>query len=110
MRTILLIFLGTVVASAQTAHSVTLTWADTLNPSGTTYNVYRAPTACAGTPSFTRIASGLNLKTYTDLTVVPGSYCFQVSAVSSSIESGPSNAATAAVPASPPTNLTVVVQ
>jgi fibronectin type 3 domain-containing protein len=78
------------VAQTQT-HSVTLSWNDTLNPAGTTYNVYRADGLCSGSPVFAKIASAVALKTYKDTTVTVGNYCFQVTAVFNSIESSPSN-------------------
>lgn len=95
---------------AQTQHSVTLNWTDTLNPSGTTYNVYRATGLCSGTPTFSKIATAIAVKTYQDTTVQPGNYCYQVTATSNSVESGPSNTALAPVPSFAPTQLSLTVQ
>lgn len=92
------------------AHQVTLNWADTTNPTGTTYTVYRASGACTGTSTFTQVASALAAKTYTDTSVTPGNYCYQVTAMFNFIESLPSNTAAAAVRPFPPATLTVVVQ
>ena len=78
-------------AFAQAAKKVTLTWNDTLNPTGTTYNVYRASGLCTGTPAFTAIQSGVTVKTYVDASVTVGNYCYKVTAVASGIESAGSN-------------------
>jgi len=94
---------------AQT-HSVTLTWTDTMNPTGTTYNVYRAPGLCSGTPTFAKLASAVAVMTYLDATVTTGNYCYEVTATYNSVESAPSNTAAAAVPAFPPATLSVVAK
>ena len=101
---------GIGIALAQSTHSATLTWQDTLNPAGTTYNVYRATGLCSGTPTFAKIATGLTVKTYLDSTVTPGNYCYQVTATFNAIESAPSNSAPAAVPSFAPSALGVTVQ
>lgn len=110
-----LIFVLMAVASiqsvaAQTTHSVTLTWTDTLNPTGTTYNVYRATGLCSGTPTFSKIASALVVKTFQDTTVTPGNYCYEATATFNGMESAPSNTAGAPVPSFPPAGLAVTVQ
>jgi hypothetical protein len=88
---VMLIMLALVIPlAAQASHSVTLTWVDTQNPTGTTYNVKRATGTCTGTPSFSTISSAVAVKTYTDSTVTVGNYCYIVTAVFSSIESAPS--------------------
>lgn len=100
-------------AQAQTpsdVHSVTLNWEDTLNPSGTTYSVYRATGLCSGTPAFNKLASAVAVKTYVDLTVNPGNYCYYVTASYNGVESGPSNSALAPVPSWAPTKLSVTVK
>lgn len=94
---------------AQATHSVKLTWVDTLNPTGTTYSVYRAPGLCSGTPVFAKLASGVTVLTYTDSTVTPGNYCFQVTATSGGVESAASNTVNPVVPSFPPTALTYSV-
>ena len=94
----------------QSTHKVTLTWTDSLNPSGVTYTVYRATGLCSGTPSFSKLASGLSTLTYVDSTVTPGNYCYQVTATVAGIESAPSNSALAPVPAFPPQTLSLTVQ
>lgn len=97
------------VAFGQTppTHSATLTWQDALNPAGTTYNPYRATGLCSGTPVFSKLASGITVKTYVDATVTPGNYCYEVTADFMGMESAPSNMAPAAIPSFPPTGLTV---
>lgn len=107
-----IVLLFAIPAHAQaTTHSVALTWADTLNPAtGTTYSVYRATGLCSGTPVFSKIASAIAVKTYTDTTVTPGNYCYAVSATVGGMESPLSSSVLAPVPAFSPTALTETVQ
>jgi spermidine/putrescine-binding protein len=107
---VLLLYPTAALGQAAEPHSVTLNWEDLLNPAGTTYKVYRATGLCSGTPSFTALANGVTAKTYIDLTVSPGNYCYQVTAVYNGIESAPSNSALAPVPSWAPTKLSVVVK
>jgi len=109
MKLFLLAFWASVLM-AQTQHSVTVSWTDVLNPAGTTYSVYRATGLCSGTPTFSKIASALTVKTYLDSTVIPGNYCYAATASVNGMESAQSNTAGVAVPSFPPTALTVVVQ
>ena len=87
------------------AHQVVLTWTDTVNPTGTTYNVYRQ----AGSGPNTKIATGIAAKTYTDTdpALNIGAYTYGVTAVNSSIESS-ADTVTTNVPPAPPTGLTAV--
>ena len=102
---------GAIPANAQTTtHSVALKWVDTLNPAGTTYTVLRSPGLCSGTPTFTILASGLTALAYTDTTVTPGNYCYEVEASVAGVLSAPSNTALAPVPAFAPTQLAITVQ
>jgi hypothetical protein len=91
MRYLVILLLLSRLLLAQTSHTVTLTWVDSSNPAGTTYNVKRATGTCSGTPAFSTIASAVAVKTFTDSTVTIGNYCYIVTAVFSSIESAPSN-------------------
>jgi hypothetical protein len=80
------------------AYHVVLTWVDTRNPAGTTYSVYRVSGKCSeGHSPSIRIASAIQLKTYTDLAVAPGYYCYDVTAVFNRLESAPSATAQAHV-------------
>lgn len=88
-----LLFLLAAPLFAQTTHSVVLNWNDTANPAGTTYNVYRATGLCSGSPAFSKIATAVAAKTYTDGTPTPGNYCYQVTATLNGAESAPSNTA-----------------
>lgn len=113
MRTIIILSILCLFAfqsAAQTTHSATLTWADTANPSGTTYSVYRAVGLCSGTPTWSKIASAVATKTYEDTTVQPGNYCYQVTATLNGMESAPSNTALAPVPSFPPQTLQATVK
>jgi len=74
-----------------------LTWTDTQNPTGTTYNVYRAPGLCSGTPAFVKLASGVTSLTFADATITVGPWCYQVTASVSNIEGPPSPQASATV-------------
>lgn len=99
---------------AQTTHTVTLNWLDSVNPAGTTYNAYRKPEACTGTAAFVKInTTPITAKSYTDAGVAPGIYCYHVTAVSaiSAAESTPSNTAGAVAenPIVPPSGLTITV-
>lgn len=95
---------------AQTTHTVSLTWQDNSNPAGTTYNVYRATGLCSGTPTFSKIITGVTAKAYQDSTVIPGNYCYEVTATFNGVESSPSNTANPAVPTFPPTQVQATVQ
>lgn len=104
------VFAPSIKAQA-TTHSVTLKWVDTLNPTGTTtYTIMRATGTCSGTPAFSTIASGIAVLTYTDATITPGNYCYEVEASVGGVLSAPSNTALAPVPAFAPTQLAVTVQ
>lgn len=109
MRFSALFLLAAIAVFAQT-HAATLTWQDTLNPAGTTYSVYRAQGLCSGTPTFSKIASAVTDKTYEDLTVQPGNYCYAVTATLNGMESAQSNWALAPVPSFPPSQLGVTVK
>ena len=106
----LFLLAGFAVAQRDSQHSVKLSWLDPLNPEGTTYTVHRTPGLCSGTANYDKIADGVTGLTYTDSTVQPGNYCYVVTAVLNGMESAPSNAASASVPAFPPQNLSVEVQ
>jgi hypothetical protein len=93
-------------------HSVTLNWVDNINPSGTLYNVYRLSGACPNQKyqplgDFAKLTSApLTAFTYKDLSVTAGdTYCYVVTAVSGSTESGPSGPAAASVPLVDPPEL-----
>jgi len=109
MRLLLLLL---ITASLQ-AHDVVLKWVDGVNPTGVTYNVYRAPGNCTGTPVYVRVAANVAGLTYTDQTVISNTtYCYTVRSLLNAQESGPSNTAIAVIPLDvvPPTNLSVVVR
>jgi len=111
MTKLLLFLLLALPLLAQSAtHTVTLTWTDTSNPAATTYSVYRATGLCSGTPTFSKLATGVAVKTYVDSTISPGNYCYQVTATFAGIESAPSPTALAPVPSWPPQQLQVAVQ
>jgi hypothetical protein len=99
-----------VPAQGSTSHSVALAWTDGKNPAGVTYNVYRATGLCSGTPTFSKLSTAVVTLAFSDTTVTPGNYCYQVTATVASVESAPSNQAAAAVPAFAPTALTATPQ
>lgn len=87
------------------AHSVALAWTASTDAAANptlTYNVYRAVT-CAGT--FSKISSGVAAVTFTDTSVQPGAYCYQVTAFVNSAESVPSNQSTVVILPAAPTKL-----
>lgn len=102
-----------VPAAGQTTtgqHNVVLKWTDSLNPTGVTYTVKRTNGLCTGTPVFSTLATGLTALTYTDATVAPGNYCYEVTATVAGIESSPSNTVNPTVPSFPPQTLSFTVQ
>lgn len=110
MKTLLTFTLLAGAAFAQSP-SVKLDWtANPVNPSGATYNAYRAPGAC-GTPgqTFTKLnTANVSALTYTDTTVTPGqTYAYHVRTGSGAQESAPSVCATAVIPFAPPTGFTI---
>jgi cellulose 1,4-beta-cellobiosidase len=96
----------------QTTHTVKITWTDTVNPAGTTYNVYRAAAACSTSPTLAKLTSGLTTTSYTDLAVTNGTtYCYAVTANGPGGESAFSNEAPAVILAPPnAVQITITVQ
>lgn len=86
------------ILAAQTplGRTVVLAWDDDRNPAGTSYTIYRATGLCSGTPAFSVIANGITERTYEDQGVMPGNYCYTVTALYAGMESAQSNAAPAA--------------
>jgi hypothetical protein len=109
-RLIVVLFLIALPLQAQTVHTVKLTWNDTVNPTGTTYNVYRAAAACSTNPTLTKLnTSPITVMTYTDSTVTNGTtYCYAATAVGPGGESAFSNDAPAVIVA-PPNAITITV-
>ncbi len=111
MKTLLLTCLFLTVAFAQTGRNVVLSWTDpNVGLTGQTYSVYRAPGLCSGTPAFSKIASGVTTKTYTDVNTPIGTYCYAATVTASGIESAQSVATGATVGPQAVTGLSVVVQ
>src|ERR1035441_10788984 len=81
-RLALCILFAGIIAAAQPVHTAVLTWLDALNPSGSTYSVYRAPGQCTGTPApaFVQLKTGVAVLTYVDSTITAGAYCYAVTA------------------------------
>lgn len=106
------------VAQATSA-TVKLTWTDTVNPAGTTYNVRRgnSATACTSASVATDTCTLLNAAPLTVLTLsdspaIGSVYTYNVRAVNSiGLESVSSNVATATLtlPASPILNCTITI-
>ena len=110
MKRLVLAFVFAAFAFGQTAHKVTLTWEDVLNPVGTTYTVYRSNGACSGTPAYVALATAVAVKTYENTGVNPGKYCYTVTAIFGGEESVYADPAVAQVRPFKPTAFTVVVQ
>lgn len=119
-KILLLLFLVCGIAFAQTpTHSATLTWTDTVNPSGTTYDVYRATAACPtggviGTLTYTLLNSTpLSVMTYTDTTVTAATtYCYYLTAVGTTgLQSAPSGTVQGTIPSTfPPGTPTITTK
>lgn len=106
MKYLLLLALAGGCCFAQ--RTVTLTWTDTQNPTGTTYSVKRATGLCSGTPTFSTVATAVTTKTYSEPVAV-GNYCYVVTSILGAIESAPSNSAGATALPFPPTLGTITV-
>lgn len=109
MHYLILLALSVVSLMAQ---SVTLNWtANTGNPTGVQYNVYRATGACGTTQTFAKINTvGIAPLNYTDTAITRGNtYCYRVTAFLGAAESAPSPTAQAVIPLGAPTNLTITV-
>lgn len=91
MKLLAILLLTVSALAAQTTHSVTLSWVDASNPTGTTYNVYRSTGLCSGTPVFSKLASGVTVLTYKDTSMGVGNFCYEVTATVASIEGPASN-------------------
>jgi len=97
-------------ARAQGTHSVKITWTDTTNPSGTTYNVYRASAACSTSPTLTKLnTTPITTQSYTDANVAPGTYCYAATAVSTQGDESVKSNLSAATIAAPPNAITITV-
>jgi hypothetical protein len=100
------------ITQAQGGHSATLTWTDTTNPAGTTYSVYRAPGLCTTTPvpTWAKVTTTpLTTKTWADTAVVPGNYCYSITATYTGLESGKSVPALASIPSFIPTAVSAIL-
>jgi hypothetical protein len=119
MRRSTLLLLVSLAAFAQNgSHVAVVQWTDTLNPAGTTYNVYRQNAACPPTPptstaGFTELTnapvSGL---LYSDSTVTAGTWSYVVTANVNGVQTGPSPCGQGTVPAAgvPPQSITVTIK
>jgi hypothetical protein len=108
MRTFALILLA---LPAFAANQVALSWtAAAQNPTGTAYNIYRAPGSC-GTANQTFIklnATPIAALTYNDASVTNGgSYCYYSTATFGGQESLPSIKAGTSIPLDPPPTFTL---
>jgi len=81
-------------------HSVTLNWQDSINPAGTTYNVYKATGACSSASAFAKLnTSPIVTKSYVDANVSANTaYCYAATSYVSPAESEKSSGVTAVVP------------
>jgi len=89
----------TSVRASLAPHSVALTWADTQNPPGASYNIYRYQGKCWQNKYLYTNLGNVSATNYLDPTVISGkTYCFYVTAVINKLESGPSNKVRVNVP------------
>jgi len=78
-----LLLAGALAAQAVSPTSNALTWVDP--DTGVTFNVQRSTTGCGSAISFSAIATGLTVLTFTDGNLQPGTvYSYQVQAVRTS--------------------------
>lgn len=98
LSAIALLLVLAVPALGQSApKKVVITWNDTLNPTGTTYNIYRAAAACSTNPTLAKINTApVTVMTYTD-SPGPGTYCYAATAVGPGGESALSNQSPATI-------------
>jgi Fibronectin type III domain len=96
-------------------YSVVLSWtAPTTGTPPTGYNLYRAPYASSTCGTYVvQNTTALTTTTYTDSSVTPGNqYCYEVTALVGTAESGPDVLASnpVSLPPAPPTGLGEVVK
>ena len=95
---------GILARSATIAqHYTDISWEDLTNPSGTAYNVYKAPGPCGYTTIFNKIASNIASGpaglSYRDYDVVAGTIaCYYVTAANAGEESAHSSHVQATTP------------
>lgn len=93
---------------------VMLSWEDKVNPIGTRWVVYRAEGVCSVSTVFKERIRSVSVRTFTDLDVKTGSYCYAVAAVSELEESNLSTSVGISVTLpnilTPPSLITVTVK
>jgi hypothetical protein len=111
---VLLLFVSLGVAAAQGPafpYSVTLSWTPSVTTGVTGQNVYRAPyasSACGTYVLLTTTQLGPTITSFTDSSVVPAAqYCYEITALVGTAESGPDVLASnpVSLPPAPPTGL-----
>lgn len=85
---------------------ILLSWADTVNPTGSTYHVYRAPGACSAASTFAKVTDLPSLSKSLADAPGAGTWCYQVTAVVDGVESEPSAPLTVKTKPAAPTGLT----
>lgn len=95
IRILLLLVICCVAVVATTYHRVNLSWQDTENPVGTTYNVYKAYGLCQANYPFSIEATGVGTLTYSEIVTNTYNHCYYVTAVVNGVESAPSNTVSA---------------
>ena len=101
------------LSSQTTPYTVQISWqpASDGSDAGGTINVYKAIGFCgSASQQFTQIATDVSLDgPYLDSSVTSGSYCYYVTAVVNSDESGPSPTTSVSIKPGPVTNFKVTV-
>lgn len=101
---------STIRAQITGGHSVALSWVlstdDTTTgcaaPNTCSQTVYRAPAACSTSSAFASIATpAASTATFTDSSIVPGTYCYAVTFTQNGLESAKDTATVILPPASP---------
>ncbi|MGH9771524.1 MAG: hypothetical protein ACRD4Q_07470 [Candidatus Acidiferrales bacterium] len=95
---IVLLAVAATTSPCRAQHTVQLTWAASSDATASptlTYNVYRSASC---TDAFARLnIAPVSTPSYQDTSVLPATYCYQVTSVLSGVESAPSNQAEAII-------------
>ena len=100
----------TTLALAQAAtHSAAVSWTASVDSStALTYTISRGTGACTPiVPPLTVLKAGVIATSYSDTTVVPGSYCYSITAVMNGMSSTPLQG-TGLIPVGAPTTIVIV--
>ena len=106
---VLFLMITTLSLAQAASHSAAVSWTASVDASTSlTYTISRGTGACTPTvPSLTVLKSGVTATSYSDTTVVPGSYCYSITAVMNGMSSAPLQG-TGLIPVGAPTTIVIV--